>query len=198
MVRKSSTGTGSKWSCVAECLKAMAHACGSSLLMTAFRVDKINVEISAPIIYTCLINLLIIAVTYTVALFHHGTKATPLVIFITLMGYSSTYLVYFGVIASFHSAVVKNVGYTAMLLICVSSLGYFPAALFVAEFDIFRADYAILLLTAFSSAFVSKNTVHRIEGLSYIKAVLYTAFIIISEYALIHFYKNTIFCNFLK
>lgn len=176
----------------------MMHAYRCSLLMQPFRTDTHGVGIAAPVIYSCLANLCVVGTACAVVSLCHGVRIAGTAAFIILMGYSSIHLAYFAAVAYLHSVVVGDVEYPAVLLVCVSSLGYLPAALLLAVLGVCRADYTILVLTAFSAAFVARNTVQRIEGLSHARAVLYTILVIVSEYAAVHFYKNTIFCNFAR
>lgn len=196
MVRKAGSGYFDSGEALVHwpmCIYAIVQAfkASSTTIPLCSKVDSIGY--APALICVALVNLLIFAVACGIAYFSDATALAPFRWLAAMLGYMLVYLLYFSVVAIAHSYAAKAMPFSRALLVSASSLCYFPLVLVISEYAPIPAGYLIIVLAGFSSACIVKSMMQPFEDAGVIRTTCHTAFAVLTQYAIIHFYKNTLY-----
>lgn len=172
---------------------SLIHAYKSAMLYGVFDFQQHRTSLLGAFIYSFGLNVCTVGTAVLSAAFISDVPPDLPSCMASTFVYTLALFLYCCPVAYLHLMAVPYIPFPARLVLCVSSLSYLPAALLVCELEPPRCGYAMVALTAYSSSFVGKNTIQRSKTATCLHIVMYTVFVVVTQYLCIHLYKDSIF-----
>ncbi|KAI4291323.1 hypothetical protein PAPHI01_0597 [Pancytospora philotis] len=171
----------------------MAHMCASALLYRQMDMRHAGAGAAAALSYAFILNMFVVLEMALVLPLFYGVPFEPLQILLAVFVYAALYLTYCVISSRVLRLCAIPLSCTQTLAVCVCSLTHLPLMLIAAEIRFVPSEYMVAALVAYSSSFVAKNTIHRRACASLFANCVHTLFIVVTQYAMVHFYKGTLY-----
>ncbi|KAI5173399.1 hypothetical protein PAEPH01_1942 [Pancytospora epiphaga] len=174
-------------------IPTLLHTYRVSMIYGLFDFQEYRPNLLGAFIYSFGLNVIIVSSRIIVELFEGKANIDRLEAIISVSTYTLGLLLYCVPVSYLHTMAIPYIPFSTRLTICMSSLGYIPVLILLSSIKGIRPEYLIIGLLAYSSSFIGKNTIQRKTEVPYVFRMVYTVFVVLTQYLCIHGYKNTLF-----